>query len=65
MKAKYLFKSLATIALLGLPILASAQDFDDDIYYNPSKSKKSTKTTTTTQTTTQRTYVSQPDYAAA
>jgi hypothetical protein len=69
MKANILFKGLAAIALLGLPILASAQDYEDDIYYNPSKSTKSKTTTTTKKTTTQRSYtnnyVSQPDYAAA
>jgi hypothetical protein len=61
MKAKNFITGLAAITLLGLPMLASAQDYDDDIYYNPSKSKK----TTTTKKTTQQSYVSQPDYAAA
>jgi hypothetical protein len=65
MKAKIFFKGLAAIALLGLPIVASAQDYDDDIYYNPSKSTK-TKTVKTTKTVSQNnTYVSQPNYAAA
>jgi hypothetical protein len=63
MKAKYFINGLAAITLLGLPMLASAQDYDDDIYYNPSKSKKTT--TTTTKKTTQQQYVSLPDYAAA
>ncbi len=60
MKYLLLTKSVAFALMLAIPTLVTAQDFDDDIYYNPSKTAK-TKTTKTKTVT----YTPTPDYAPA
>ena len=37
-----MFFKIMALALIGVPATAGAQDFEDDIYYNPSKSTKQT-----------------------
>jgi hypothetical protein len=47
-----MFLKIMAIALIGVPAIAGAQDFEDDIYYNPAKDKKQTvKTQKTTAST--------------
>lgn len=50
---------LAAVLLLGMPGRAMAQDYDDDIYYNPSKTAKPKKKAK------KIIYVPTPDYPAA
>lgn len=65
MKIKNIITGLMAVALMGVPVLAGAQDFDD-IYYNPSKAKKTQKIQQTKKTPTyNQNYVPTPDYQAA
>lgn len=61
MKYNDILKMLAAVAIVAMPMTAVAQDFEDDIYYNPSKDK----TTKTKKTTAPVKYVPTPDYPAA
>lgn len=59
---KFITGLLAATIFVGVPSIAFGQDFDDDIYYNPSKEKKTTPAKTTKKTIK---YVPTPDYPAA
>ena len=59
MKTRLLIQGLVATAVLAMPVLASAQDFDD-IYYNPSKPAQTAK-----KKTTVKNYVPTADYPAA
>ena len=59
MKTRLLIQGLVATAVLAMPVLASAQDYDD-IYYNPSKPAQTAK-----KKTTVKNYVPTADYPAA
>ena len=60
MKMKQFIRGLLATALMAAPVLAAAQDFEDDIYYNPSKTQKKT-----VKAVTVKNYQPTPDYPAA
>lgn len=43
MKYNDFLGGLVALAFVSMPLMAMSQDFEDDIYYNPSKEKKATK----------------------
>ena len=63
MKYSDFLGGLVAMAFLAMPVMAVSQDFEDDIYYNPSKEKKTAKPDK--KTTPSIKYVPTPDYPAA
>ena len=64
MKNRILINGAIMTLFAAVPLLSFAQDFDDDIYYNPSKKTK-TQTVKTPKTQTPVHYTPTPDYPSA
>lgn len=62
MKYNDFLGGLVALAFVSMPLMAMSQDFEDDIYYNPSKEKKATKPK---KNTAPIRYVPTQDYPAA
>ena len=61
MKYNDFLGGLVALAFVTMPLMAVSQDFEDDIYYNPSKEK----TTKSQKSTAPIRYVPTQDYPAA